>query len=283
MTWHLSAHTLRSYLAGAVVETAAWSVEAHLTECERCRALLAGLDTVDEARRQRLDHGWARLAAALPPQGAVRAGTRWREARMLLAGGPAARWAWLMACATVLVLAAALGAVDTNRIPWLGVIAPLVPVLGVAASYGSRLDAAYEVIAATPAGGLRLLLVRTASVLAATIPLALLAGYVSGYGSPAPWLLACLALVLATMALGTAIGIERAAAVLTAGWVVAVSSTLLDPSWRRPPVLTSDAMPWMLAVAAVAAMVIAIRRESFNQLSVHSRTLSVHSRIEVSR
>jgi hypothetical protein len=271
MTWHLPAETLRRYLAGAVTETAAWSVEAHLTECERCRRLLAGVSAADDARRRRLDDGWATLAAALPPPGRAPAGTRWREARMLLAGGPAARGAWLVACTIVLVLAAALGAAGTSRIPWLGVIAPLVPVLGVAASYGSRLDAPHEIIAATPAGGLRLLLVRTVSVLAATTPIALVAGYVSGYGSPAPWLLASLALTLATLALGTVLGIERAATVLAVGWVLAVSSVFLDPFWRRPVVLTADAMPWMLAVAVAAAAIIAVRRESFNHLAVHSR------------
>lgn len=271
MSWHLPAETLRSYLAGSVTETAAWSVEVHLTECGRCRTLLAGVSAVDDARRQRLDDGWATLAAALPPQGKAPAGTRWRQARMLLASGPGARWAWLVACVIVLALAAALGAVGASGIPWLGMIAPLVPVLGVAASYGSRLDAPHEVIAATPAGGLRLLLLRTVSVLAATIPIALVAGFVGGYGSPAPWLLASLVLTLATLALGTVLGIERAAAVLAVGWVVAVSSAFLDPRWRQPVVLTADAMPWMLAVAAAAAAVIAVRRESFNHLAVHFR------------
>lgn len=270
MTWHLPAQTLRGYLAGTVSETAAWSVEAHLAECERCRTLLAQVSAADGGLRQRLDYGWASLAVAIPPQGDVPAGTRWREARMLLAGGPAARGAWLVACTIVLVLAAALG-LGTSRVPWLGVVAPLVPLLGVAASYGSRLDAAHEVIAATPAGGLRLLLVRTASVLAATTPVALTAGYVSGYGSPAPWLLASLALTLASLALGSVLGIERAASVLAGVWIVAVSGAFLDPLWRQPVVLTVDAMPWMLAVAAAAAAVIAVRRESFNQLAVHSR------------
>lgn len=271
MTWHLPAVTLRSYAAGSVTDTAAWSVEAHLTGCERCRRLLAAVSTADDSGRRRLAHGWAALAAALPPPGRVPAGTRWRQARLLLAGGPAARWAWLLACTIVLVLVAGLGAVGTSRTPWLGAIAPLVPVLGVAASYGSRLDAPYEIIAATPGGGLRLLLVRTVSVLLATTPIALVAGYVGGYGSPAPWLLASLALTLATLALGTVLGIEWAAAVLALGWVVAASSAFLDPLWRDPVVLTNAAMPWMLAIAAIAAAVIVVRRESFNHVPVHSR------------
>ncbi|HEY8473148.1 MAG TPA: anti-sigma factor [Natronosporangium sp.] len=276
MSWHLPAATLRGYLAGAVTDPVGWSVEAHLTECERCRRLLAELSTADEQARRRLDDGWAALAAALPPPGAATpdrapAGTRWREAWLLLAGGPVARWAWLLACALVLVFAAVLTAVETSRVPWFGLVAPLVPVLGVAVSYGSRLDAPREIIAATPGGGLRLLLIRTLSVLLATTPIALVAGHLSGYGAPTPWLLASLALTLATLALGSVIGIGWAAAGLAVGWVAVVSSAFLYPVWRQPLVLTAEAEPWLVAVAAVAAVVIALRREAFNHLTVHSR------------
>lgn len=270
MTWHLSADSLRTYLAGSVTDVDAWSVEAHLTECERCRVLLAEASAADDARRERLDGRWAALEAELPAQGDVRAGGRWREAWLLVAGGPAARWAWLAASVVVLGLAAALGMAGPD--PLLGIIAPLVPVLGVAASYGSRLDGPSEIIASTPSGGLRLVLVRAAAVLAATAPLALVAGAVTGYGSPGPWLAACLALTLGTLALGTAIGIERAAAVLAVTWLVAVGGSHLDADW--PGVLTAEAVPWLLAVAAAAALVVTVRRESFSRLAIQPHNLT---------
>ena len=276
MTWHLSAEALRAYVAGSVADADAWSIEAHLTACEKCRGALADISTHEDDQEQRLQDRWTALAAELPVQGSVRSGSKWREALVLVSGGPTARWAWVSACVIVLVLAAALGAAETVRTPWLGIIAPLAALLGVAASYGSRLDAAYELIAATPAGGLRLLLVRTASVLAVTTPIALVAGGVTGYGSPVPWLLASLALILATLALGSVTGVESAAAVMALAWITGITITLLDPSRHMPALLTLDAAPWLLAVAVAAGAVVAARRESFNQLSGSPR-------IEVSR
>lgn len=270
MTWHLSAGTLRTYLAGTVTDVEAWSVEAHLTECERCRVLLAEASSIDDAQRARLDGRWVALEAELTPQGDVRAGSRWRQAWLLVASGPSTRWAWLAASVVVLVLAAGLGMAGPD--PLLGVIAPLVPVLGVAASYGSRLDGPSEIIASTPSGGLRLVLIRTAAVLVMTTPLALIAGAVTGYGSPGPWLVACLALTLGTLALGTAMGTERAAAVLAVTWLVAVGGSHLGATW--PGVLTAEAVPWLLAVAGAAAVVVTVRRESFSRFGVHPHNLA---------
>lgn len=272
LTWHIPEPTLHAYVAGRVQEPDAWSVEAHLTSCETCRQQLAAVAAADPERAAALEQGWTALAGALPRQGEIRPGSRWREVRVLVAAGPAARWAWLAACVLVLIFAAMAGESGLSQLPWLGIVAPVVPLLGVAASYGSGLDDAYEVIAATPAGGLRLLLVRTAAVVAVTTPVALVAGAITGYGSPAPWLLASLALTLLTLALGSAIGVERAAALVGAGWAVAVSMTVLDSGRRLPIVLTPDAVPVLLAAAAAAAAVIVVRRSAYNNMPMHHRT-----------
>jgi hypothetical protein len=165
-----------------------------------------------------------------------------------------------------------MGASNVTSVPWLGVVAPLVPLLGVAASYGSGLDDAYEVIASTPAGGLRLLLVRSAAVLAVTTPIALAAGGIGGYGSPAPWLLASLTLTLAALALGSAVGVERAAAVVGTAWVVAVGGAVVNPPAPPPALLTLDAAPVLVTAIAFAVTVIAVRRGEFNHILVHRRT-----------
>jgi hypothetical protein len=272
LPWHVPEPTLRGYLAGRIHDSDAWSVEAHLTSCETCRRGLATFSAADPEWATTLENGWTALVGALPPQGRVRPGSRLREAHILVAGGPAARWAWLVACVLVLIFAAAAGAAGISQVPWLGIVAPAVPLLGVAASYGSGLDDAYEVIAATPAGGLRLLLVRTAVVLVVTTPIALVAGLIARYGSPTPWLLASLALTLLTLALGSAIGVERAAVAVGAGWVIAVSMTALDPGRRLPVVLTPDAVPVLLAAAAAAAAVIVLRRSAYNHMPPHLRT-----------
>lgn len=271
MTWHIPDKTLRAYVTDRVEEADAWSVEAHLISCEPCRGAVAAHAAEDADRAAGLDRTWTALAPQLGSQGSMRGGSRWREVRMLVAGGPAARWAWLAACALVVVFAAAVGAMGMSDVPWLGVAAPVVPLLGVAASYGSGLDDAYEVIATTPAGGLRLLLIRSAVVLAVTTPVALAGGVVSGYGSPAPWLLACLALTLLTLALGSAVGVERAAVVVGLGWIVVVSATSLTPDEPVPVVLTPDAGPALLAVIVATAAVLTVRRGAFNHLPVHHR------------
>ena len=275
MSWHVPDETLRVYLTRKIADADAWSVEAHVTSCERCRdALAAAYRAADPQQATVLDNGWTSIASRLSAQGKVHPGTRWREARVLVAGGPGARRAWLAACALVLVFAAVLGGSGVTQTSWLGIVAPLVPVLGVAASYGSGLDDALEVIASTPGGGLRLLLIRSAVVLAVTTPIALVAGVVIGYGSPVPWLLASLALTLITLAVGSAIGIERAAAAVGLAWVVAISGAAFNSPSAPPVLLTHDAVPAMLAAIAMGAVVVAVRRGSFNELPAHHRTRS---------
>ncbi|MFW6204031.1 MAG: anti-sigma factor family protein [Actinomycetota bacterium] len=268
MTWHVPDEMLHEYLTGRIAGADAWSVEAHLTACERCRAALAtAYPTAAPGRAAVLDETWTGIATRLPEHAPrVPAGTRWREARVLVAAGPAARWAWLAACALVLAFVAAFGGTDLTSAPWLGIVAPVVPLLGVAASYSTGLDDAYEVIASTPGGGLRLLLLRSAVVLAVTTPIALVGGALTGYGSPVPWLLASLALTLLTLAVGSLIGVERAAAAVGFAWLVAVGGAVVEPSGPVPALLTHDAVPAMLAAAATAAVVIAIRRDAFHEL-----------------
>ncbi len=276
LSWHAPEPTLRAYVAGRIQDADAWSVEAHLTSCETCRQALATVAAADPERSAALERGWTAVGASLPPQGRVRPAGRWREASVLAAAGPAARWAWLAACVLVLVFAAVASTASTTQVPWLGIVAPVVPLLGVAASYGSGLDDAYEVIATTPAGGLRLLLVRTLVVLAVTTPVALVAGAVTGF-TPGPWLLACLALTALTLALGSAVSIERAAVIVGVSWAITVSATMADRAQRVPVVLTPDAVPVLLLLTIAAAGVVTARRTAFNHLPTHRR-----ARIEAS-
>ena len=88
--------------------------------------------------------------------------------------------------------------------------APVLPLLGVAASWSRVFDPAYDLVAATPAAGLSLLLRRTAVVLAVIVPAALLAGVVTDADGVATWLLPCLALTAAALALGSVTGLVRA-------------------------------------------------------------------------
>ncbi|MFH9858305.1 zf-HC2 domain-containing protein [Streptomyces sp. NPDC017202] len=159
-----------------------------------------------------------------------------RLARVLWAAGPAVRGAWSVAVVVVALGAVALayGAGVTGARPLLLALAPVVPVLGVALSYGPHADPVHEIAAASPGGGLRLLLTRTAAVLLVCLPVLTLAGLLlPGPGAPgaAAWLLPGLALTLASLALAGYVGPRPGAAVTGGGWLCAVlAPALASPS-----------------------------------------------------
>jgi hypothetical protein len=282
MNWHAPQHTIDAYVAGHIADADAWSVEAHLASCQQCRAAVA--DAVhspaspNPSQAESLASTWAAVSSELPEQGRIRRGTTRRGFLVLLASGPAARWAWVLATLVVLALAVGMDqvahepAVIGLTLPVLALVAPILPVLGVAASYGAGLDDAYEVIASTPAGGLRLLLVRTVAVLAVTIPATLVAALAGDLGWSMIWLLPCLALTMLTLALGSVTGIARAAAVVSAAWVAVVAVQAVGGGVVH--ILAAAAMPGWLGALAVAMLVVVIRRETFNHLPFSARVRS---------
>ncbi|MFC9243555.1 zf-HC2 domain-containing protein [Streptomyces sp. NPDC057136] len=203
-------------------------------------------------------------------------------ARVLWAAGPALRGPWLLALVLVAsgALALAYGAGLGGAVrPLLLVVAPVLPLAGVFVSYGRHADPLHEVTASTPAGGLRLLLTRTAAVLGASIPALTLAGAalpaaVSGPGAVA-WLLPGLALTLAALALGSYVGCRAGAAAVAAGWAFAVALPTVGASPRGPSALAAEAAPYFsgpgvqgcwAAGALACAAVLAVRRRSFDHL-----------------
>ncbi|MFF2202039.1 anti-sigma factor family protein [Streptomyces sp. NPDC058145] len=230
--WHATAGLVARYADGSLAEPDAWSLEKHLESCPGCAALVsravrgtaagAVLDEVREAVLGAAPAGAARSVAAPAPALS-------RLARLLWAAGPAVRGAWLPAVLLVAVGAMVLGyggGVPGARALLLA-IAPVVPVAGVALSYGPHADPLYEVVAASPAGGLRLALTRTAAVLAVSLPLLTLTGLLlpaSGTPAAAAWLLPGLALTLGTLALASFVGCRTAAGATAGGWLCAVGA-----------------------------------------------------------
>jgi hypothetical protein len=146
-------------------------------------------------------------------------------------------------------------------------LAPVLPVLGVAASWSRGLDPAYELTASVPRAGLPLVLRRTASVLAVVIPALLAGGGLTGV-SAAQWLLPSLAFTSTTLALGGLVGVTRAAVTLVAVWgAVVVAPTLA--TGRTPLTLQSDGLPvWGLILTLGIGVVIA-RRGAYTVLGAH--------------
>ncbi|MFF3242791.1 hypothetical protein ACFYWY_03415 [Streptomyces sp. NPDC002870] len=199
-------------------------------------------------------------------------------ARMVWAAGPALRGAWLMAL--LLVIAGALilayGAHFGGARPLLLAIAPVLPLAGVGLSYGRHADPLHEVAASTPSGGLRLLLTRTAAVLAVSVPLLTTAGALLPAAADVPgaaaWLLPGLALTLAALALGSYVGCAAAAAGLACGWLGVVVAPVLatlprDLAGQLERYVSGPAMQGGWAAAAVlCAGLLAVRRSSFDHL-----------------
>ncbi|MEN3609913.1 zf-HC2 domain-containing protein [Plantactinospora sp. ZYX-F-223] len=242
-TFHIPEVALRAYAEDRLADADAWSVEAHLDRCETCRARLP----LDEPTGRLVAAVGATLAARLPGQGRIRPGTRWRQVAVLLGAGPAARVGWLGSVVTTLALAVAIEIGSLPVRPWiLLLLAPLLPVLGVAVSYGRHTDPLHELVAASPYAGLRIILWRTLSVLAVTVPVAFLTGAVSRIGTPAMWLLPCLGLTGLTLGLGSLIEPARAGLAVAAGW----AGLVLVPPGDASPVPPVD-NGWLVAPAAV--------------------------------
>ncbi|MEU3933857.1 zf-HC2 domain-containing protein [Streptomyces sp. NPDC029044] len=223
MSWHVPEEDLRAYARGELAAPALWSADAHLTSCARCRGTLAEVgDPVA------LDAGWERLDAELdaPRTGLLeklllRIGVAGHTAR-LLAATPVLRRSWLAAVVAVLLLSVAAGhSVRTGEFPTLFLaLAPLLPLAGVALSYGPALDPTYEMAVVAPMHGFRLLMIRTVAVLAVVLALNGLATLaLPAYGLRAlAWLLPGLALTATGLALMPRLGPVLAPSLVGGAW-----------------------------------------------------------------
>ena len=277
---HIDEQLLIGYCELSVTAAAAAAVEAHLMRCASCRAKLAALSSsvqdglvnqqsMWDALLERVDRPTCSTAERL--LGALR--VRPDTAR-LLATTPALRLAWLAAVAFVATFAVAAARLDGDG-PWLLlVIAPLLPVAGVATAYGPALDPTYEIGVAAPLSGLRLTLMRTLAVIATTLPLLAVAGLVSPGGGWVVfgWVLPSFALVAITLALSTAISPERAGVVVGIGWFVAVL-VLIDRGRtgefvERSLVFSSSGQTVVAVVAVIGVAIVIARRTCFDVITV---------------
>jgi len=279
--WHLSPAQLAGYANGESGATEAWSAEAHLVGCSLCRAELAL--ALREPQRAAIVEVRGALLATLPAQARPASHSMPPLARLVLR--PAALLAVLLtlAVAVLLNLAWQQGThldVTGNGLLWL--VTPALPLVGVALCAVGEHDPWREAILATPSAGLRLLLWRTAVVLAVALPSATLAGLALGNVGPGLWLLPGLALTTVALALGTLISLERAAAVTATAWCVGsllpalvssggnVSTALrqhaLTASYSTTTLFSGAAQGVWAGVALAALAVLVLRRHSYERL-----------------
>ncbi|MFD0550437.1 hypothetical protein ACFQ0X_15495 [Streptomyces rectiviolaceus] len=102
------------------------------------------------------------------------------------------RLPWLVAIVAVCAVGVVLADLEGSARPRLLLLlaAPLLPMLCVAGSYSGKADPFAEVTRTTPAGGLRILLMRTCQVLTLCVPLLTVAAALmprEGFRSTPPW------------------------------------------------------------------------------------------------
>ncbi len=223
MSWHVDSELLARYARNDIDEVHAYSVEAHLPSCSQCRMQIAAL--VDD---RRLIDVWEGVEANLdaparaPLEIALtRVGVPEHIAR-LLGATPALRMSWLAACALVLAFAAFAASQRADGVYWFLVMAPLLPLAGVAAGYGPGVDPTYEIGLAAPMRSFQLLLIRAIAVLTTTTVMAALAAVALAgwHWTAAAWLAPSLGLTLASLALATRMAASTACASLGAVWML---------------------------------------------------------------
>ena len=274
MTWHVAEDDLRAYVRGELAAPMLWSADTHLMSCARCRAVLAEVsDPVS------LDVGWERLDAELdvPRPGfleslLVRTGVADHTAR-LLAATPVLRLSWLGAVVAVLVMTvAAAHTVSTASSPSLFLaLAPLLPLAGVALSFGPALDPTYEMTVVAPLHGFRLLLIRTVAVLTTVLCLNVLAMLaLPSYGLRAlAWLLPALALTATGLALTPRLGPVLAPGLVAGVWVaLLVIAEARTEGTLAPYTAAGQSVAAVVAVLAVGLLYLS--RDRFDSTSAHT-------------
>jgi Putative zinc-finger len=250
--WHVSEALAARYADGSLPDADACSLEKHLEHCGACASRVSRAVRAGSAGAVLGDVRAAVLREVQGSEAPVPVLTR-----ALWAVGPAVRGAWSAAVLLVAAGAVALayGAGVTGARVLLLAVAPVVPVLGVALSYGPYADPLHEITASTPRGGLRLLLTRTAAVLAVSLPLLTVTGLLlPGSGGPgaAAWLLPGLALTLVSLTLTGFLGCRVGTAVTGGGWLCAVLVPALPPA--TAPALAGEALLPRLAESLSAVL-----------------------------
>jgi hypothetical protein len=267
---HASARIIEGYARGGTGLAAdeVWAVEAHLEACRVCRDRLAAAVAAHVPDVAALvDTVWSGLEARLPVTATMPRGRRWtaRVSRWLTP--TMVPWLAMVLGVTLLALLLDLAGTGSGEVSLVLLFAPVLPVLGVAASWSRGLDPAYELTASVPRAGLYLVLRRTASVLGVVVPALLVGGWATGV-MVAQWLLPCLAFTAATLALGGVLGVTRAAVALAAVWAAVVVAPTLATS-RTAVALQTDGLPvWALLLTLGTGVVIA-RRGAYAGLKAH--------------
>lgn len=275
---HVESDILATYVASALPPAAAWSVEAHVTACQTCRDRLGDLTGPEMAEVERaLAVAWSETVWQLDrPRRSTerileRIGVSDHVAR-LLAATPSLTGSWLLAVTLVLLFAVAASWAGSG--PGNGpsaasllflLVAPLVPLAGVAAAFGPVVDPTYELSVAAPLSTGRLLFIRAVPVLTVSLALAAVTSLLLptlGWAMVA-WILPALALSAVAMALSTTLEPVLASSGVAAVWI----ATVLGSELRSEAALAAFGRGGQVTagVALIAALIVlTARRRRFD-------------------
>lgn len=276
MTWHADAEVLRGYTRDVLTPAHAASVEAHLMTCADCRAELGNTSDVQRLVRNRallidrLDERTGLAAERL----LTRLGISEHRARMV-AITPAAHAPWVLGLAAVIGMVSLVtafeggGSRDATFYMFL-VLAPLLPVAGIAAAFGSGGDPARDLTNSLPTPAFELLLVRSLAVIAVTTGLTAVAAIpFPGGWEAAAWLLPALGLTASALALSTWVRPHRSAVAVGALWLLAAftswQANRVDPDVvARFFALQPDGQAVFAALGVAGAAAFYIRRHELD-------------------
>jgi len=226
-TWHTRQSALRAWVDGTCGPVVGASVEQHVLRCAECRAQIAELVpaapmaagweavlTAVEVPRPSILERWLGHAGLSPADG------------LIVATAPRVLVAWFACLLGMLgftFVARDVGGQDGALVAFL-LVAPLLPVAGIALAYGPGVDPSYEVVLASPYRMFRMVLLRSAAVLVTALPIIALVGLLLPISTIAAvaWLLPALGFTVAVLAVGTWVRAEYAAFAIAAAWAAAV-------------------------------------------------------------
>ncbi|QYX81953.1 zf-HC2 domain-containing protein [Streptomyces akebiae] len=271
---HASTRLIDGYARGDTDLAAdeVWALEAHLEACRSCRDRLSAAVTVTApAVTALVGTVWADLEPRLAAIPTMPRRRRLRSRLSTWLTPTTVPWLAMIMSVTLLALLFDIGdpgaGHGSGEVSLVLLLSPVLPVLGVAASWSRGLDPAYELTASVPRAGLQLVLRRTVAVLVLVVPTLFVGGWVTGV-TAAQWLLPCLAFTSTTLALGGVVGVTRAALALVAVWAAVVAAPTLATG-RVPLALRTDGLPvWGLILTLGIGVVIA-RRGAYSVLGAH--------------
>lgn len=272
-TWHAAPEILARFATApeAFDDVTASSVEAHLLACDECRRRVAAA-----AEPTALAAEWERIVDRIDrprPALAERVFARFVPDHIarIVAATPVLRLSWLAAVAVVVGAVVAVARQTGNDAPFL-LLAPLVPLAGVAGSFGPAPDPGGETALATPLHGAGLVLRRTAAVLG-TSGIVLVVGSLALPGlelRDAGWVLPAVGLTAAALALSTWMAPLTAVALAASAWFATLQATVLMDDVSRPlaegPLFGPPGQLTFALVAAVALTALRTRRARLSML-----------------